>query len=47
MMRGDVAIGTLSLSRVEPGPFSDKQIAVLIKANKRRKNNKIFLPIRI
>jgi GAF domain-containing protein/DNA-binding response OmpR family regulator/anti-sigma regulatory factor (Ser/Thr protein kinase) len=29
MMRGETAIGTLSLSRSEPGPLSDKQLAVL------------------
>jgi signal transduction histidine kinase len=29
MMRGDVAIGALSVVRVTPGPLSDKQLAVL------------------
>jgi GAF domain-containing protein/CheY-like chemotaxis protein len=29
MMRGDVAIGALSVVRVAPGPLSDKQISVL------------------
>jgi two-component system NtrC family sensor kinase len=29
MMRGDVAIGTLSVVRLAPGPLSDKQLAVL------------------
>jgi two-component system, NtrC family, sensor kinase len=29
MMRGDVAIGALSVVRVAPGPLSDKQLAVL------------------
>jgi two-component system, NtrC family, sensor kinase len=29
MMRGDVAIGALSVARLAPGPLSDKQVAVL------------------
>src|SRR5205814_9531944 len=29
MMRGDVAIGALSVVRLAPGPLSDKQVALL------------------